>query len=144
MVLDLFAGSGGVGLEALSRGAAGATLVERDRQALAVLRRNVAALGVSGSCEVVPGDALHWRPAAPCRYDVVFADPPYDTSASAVAGQLARLAAAGALSLDCIAVVERPSRDSAPPWPSDWAASDQRKYGETTLWYGGPQHGEDS
>lgn len=141
-VLDLFAGSGGLGLEALSRGAAMATLVERDRAALAVLRRNVAALGVGGQCTVVAGDALRWQPPEGTGYDVVLADPPYTVAAVAVADQLARLAAAGALSRDCLIIVERPSRDRTAPWPSDWAAEDQRKYGETMLWFGRPEQGE--
>lgn len=139
-VLDLFAGSGGLGLEALSRGAAHVTFVERDRAALGVLRRNIEALGASPSCLLVAGDALRWLPEA-ATFDVVLADPPYSVPAADIAGQLARLTAARALSRDCLVVVERSSRDSASPWPSDWSAEDHRKYGETTLWYGAPEEG---
>ena len=77
-VLDLFAGTGSLGLESLSRGAGSARLVESDRSALAALRANVAMLGLDERAEVVAGDAL--EPAswgADARYDVVFFDPPY-------------------------------------------------------------------
>lgn len=77
-VLDLFAGSGALGLEALSRGAASAVFVERHGPTLAVARRNAATLGVEGACRFVRADALAWlaRPAS-AVFDVVFADPPY-------------------------------------------------------------------
>src|SRR3989441_12933158 len=80
-VLDLFAGAGGVGLEALSRGAAHATFVERDARAVAALAANVRALGVGSRARVVRaevGRALGRLAAAGERYDVVFLDPPYD------------------------------------------------------------------
>jgi len=81
-VLDLFAGAGGVGLEALSRGAAHTTLVERDARAVAALRANVATLGVETAARVVRDDvvrALSGLARAGERFDVVFLDPPYDT-----------------------------------------------------------------
>lgn len=145
-VLDLFAGSGGLGLEALSRGAAWATFVERDRAVLAVLRANIAALDAADRATVVAADALRWLPApGGPGYDLLLADPPYQVPAGSVAGALGRLEAAGALSTDCLVVVERPSRDSVPPWPSHWAAQDRRRYGETALWFGGTRHdGEDT
>lgn len=77
-VLDLFAGSGALGLEALSRGAASATFVERHGPTLAVARRNALALNVAEACRFVRADALAWLgrpPASP--FDVVLADPPY-------------------------------------------------------------------
>lgn len=78
-VLDLYAGSGAFGLEALSRGAAALTLIERDRRAAAVLRRNVEAVGLPGAAVIVRDvtAVLRTRPAQP--YDLVLADPPYDT-----------------------------------------------------------------
>ena len=81
-VLDLFAGAGGVGLEALSRGAAEATLVERDPRAVAALRDNVAALGVTDTARVRRADVLRELAAlyrAGDRFDIVFLDPPYDS-----------------------------------------------------------------
>ena len=76
-VLDAFAGSGALGIEALSRGAARATFVESDRDALAALRRNVAGLGLDGRATVVPGDGVAVVQAAHDRYDLVLLDPPY-------------------------------------------------------------------
>jgi 16S rRNA (guanine966-N2)-methyltransferase len=74
-VLDAFAGTGALGLEALSRGAAGAVFIERDRTALAALRANVAACRAEARCRVIAGDALRPPPGSPCG--VVFLDPPY-------------------------------------------------------------------
>jgi 16S rRNA (guanine966-N2)-methyltransferase len=75
-VADLFAGSGGLGIEALSRGAAHVTFVERDRQALRILRDNLRALGLEADSRVVPGDAV--ASARGLDVDLVLADPPYD------------------------------------------------------------------
>ncbi len=81
-VLDLFAGSGALGLEALSRGAASAEFVEKARPSLLALEANIAALGVQGVAQVRKGDALKFAVAVvPGRYDLVFADPPYDLGA---------------------------------------------------------------
>lgn len=77
-VADLFAGSGALGLEALSRGASHVTFVERSRRALRVLERNIHALGARDDATVVKGDALaHVRAVDPRRHDLVLADPPY-------------------------------------------------------------------
>src|SRR5499433_3621347 len=83
-VLDAFAGTGALGLEALSRGAAEAVFIEQDREALAVLRRNVASLGESAHAEIVPGDATR-PPRARVACAVVFIDPPYRSGLSAPA-----------------------------------------------------------
>jgi 16S rRNA (guanine966-N2)-methyltransferase len=85
-VLDLFAGSGALGIEALSRGAASVTFVERDPRAVAAIRRNLDALGASA--ELVRGDALAFIRRRRGPYDLVFVDPPYD-SAARLAGPLA-------------------------------------------------------
>lgn len=128
--LDGYAGSGAVGLEALSRGAAHVLLVERDRAALAALRANVAALGLRPS--VHSGDILRLLAAAPDRpYDVVFLDPPYADTVDAAVDALDRrgwVAPEGSL------VVERSTRTPDPVWPARWTAR-ARRYGETTLWY---------
>jgi 16S rRNA (guanine966-N2)-methyltransferase len=87
-VLDLFAGSGALGIEALSRGAASATFVERDARAAALVRRNLDSLGIEG--EVVRRDALAFLRSAEGPYDLVLVDPPYD-SASRLAGPLSEL-----------------------------------------------------
>jgi 16S rRNA (guanine(966)-N(2))-methyltransferase RsmD len=80
-VLDLFAGSGSLGLEALSRGARRARMIEKDPEALAILRKNVELLGTADRAEIVRGDAFRkdlWRPVEPAEpYEIVFLDPPY-------------------------------------------------------------------
>jgi 16S rRNA (guanine966-N2)-methyltransferase len=137
-VLDLYAGSGAVGLEALSRGAARATLVEQDRAALATLRANVAALGLPGA-DVVAGDVARVvargpGPAGP--YDLAFLDPPYDRPTEALRAVLDDLLAMAWLRPGALVVVERATRDPRWRWPSGYDADRERAYGEGTLWYG--------
>jgi 16S rRNA (guanine966-N2)-methyltransferase len=135
-VLDLYAGSGSVGLEALSRGAAAAVLVESDRRVCEVLRANVAALGLPGArviCDRVDG-ALAEPAAMP--FDVLFADPPYALVTAELAGVLTAAARGGWLGPDAVVVVERASRDPAFAWPAGFTAVRERRYGEATLWYG--------
>jgi 16S rRNA (guanine966-N2)-methyltransferase len=132
-VLDLYAGSGAVGIEAASRGAARVTCVERDPRALAVLRSNLDALGLT-IVEVSTSPVervLSAQPAAP--YDVVFVDPPY---AEPVDQVLAMLDANGWLTSSAVVVVERATRDSPPLWPPGIRPDRSRRYGDTTLWYG--------
>ena len=132
-VLDLCAGSGALGLEALSRGAAHALFVESDRRAAGVLRRNAAALGLAGAqVRVAPAAAVLAMPAERA-YDVVLVDPPYDVPASEVAGWLAAAAAHGWLADAAVVVVERAGRDGAFPWPPALRATRERRYGDTTL-----------
>lgn len=132
-VLDLFAGSGAVGLEALSRGAAGATLVERDRRCLAVLRVNAAAIDSRG--RVVAADAFAWLPDDP-GYDIVYVDPPYAVSDDDVRDVIDRLVRAAAFGPRALIVVERSQR-SGSPWPVAGVEHiRERAYGDTRLWYG--------
>jgi 16S rRNA (guanine966-N2)-methyltransferase len=137
-VLDLYAGSGALGLEALSRGAAECLLVESDARAARVLHANVAALGLPGARVVVDTveRALATAPAAP--YDVVLADPPYDTRAQRVAQVLLALLEGGWADAGTVAAVERPTRGAPLTWPAGWEPARERKYGEATLWYGRP------
>lgn len=132
-VLDLYAGSGALGLEALSRGAGRAVLVEGDARAARVARDNAAALGLAGvEVRAEPVERLlQVPPEAP--YDVVLADPPY---ASEVAPVLAQLVAHGWLAARAVVVVERSSRDPDLVWPDGIEAVRARRYGEATLWYG--------
>jgi 16S rRNA (guanine966-N2)-methyltransferase len=132
-VLDLCAGSGALGLEALSRGAVHALFVESDRRAAGVLRRNTAALGFPGvEVRVAPAAAVLAAPAER-PYDVVLVDPPYDVPAAEVAGWLAAAAAHGWLADGAVVVVERAGRDGPFPWPLGLRAARERRYGDTTL-----------
>jgi 16S rRNA (guanine966-N2)-methyltransferase len=140
-VLDLFAGSGAVGLEALSRGAERAVLVESDRRAVMSLRANVAAVGLPGA-QVVAADVERYLASeaagrdAGAGFDVVFLDPPYLMADEQVRGQLATLLAAGLLVSGGVVVVERAARDRSWGWPAGLVADRDRGYGEGTLWYG--------
>jgi 16S rRNA (guanine966-N2)-methyltransferase len=136
-VLDLFAGSGALGLEAISRGAAYALLVESDAAAVRMIRTNIAAVGL-GEVDVlaVPvGRALASAPDKP--FDVVLADPPYAMRPDELTEMLTALAA-GWLAPDAVVVVERPSRGEPVLWPAGLEAVRDRQYGETRLWYGRP------
>jgi 16S rRNA (guanine966-N2)-methyltransferase len=134
-VLDLYAGSGAVGLEALSRGAAHALLVEADGRAARTLAANVATLGLPGA-EVRRGRvervAAHGLPGP--AYDVVFADPPYDLTDDELRAVLADLRPAVADA--AVVVVERATRGGAWTWPAGFEEVRSRRYGEATLWYG--------
>ncbi len=141
-VLDLFAGSGALGLEAASRGAKSVVLVERDRPSAEVARSNAATVGVSG-VRVVPAPvAAHLAgPAQP--YDLVLADPPYAMAAEEVEATLSALLA-GWLAPEAVVVVERPTGGGEFAWPPGLAELRRKAYGATTLWYGqAASYGED-
>jgi 16S rRNA (guanine966-N2)-methyltransferase len=128
-VLDAFAGTGALGLEALSRGAAEAFFIERDREALAVLRRNIEILGETSRSRIVPGDATRPpRGAVACA--LAFLDPPYGSRLAGPA--LAALAASGWLTADALAVVEIAAREAAPR-QDGFALLDERVYGAARL-----------
>ena len=124
-VLDLFAGSGAVGLEALSRGAAHVTFVERARSSIRVLEANVALLGAGNDVRVIDDDVHHFlRKVERHAYDVALADPPYGT------GDAARLVDAFRRSPFAPELwVEHPWRESIPLGPDDRT----RRYGDTAL-----------
>src|SRR5689334_19321207 len=113
-VLDAFAGTGAFGLEALSRGAAEAVFLEQAPDALATLRRNVAALGEDARARVIPGDATR-PPRAPSACALAFLDPPYRSGAAAAA--LTALDATGWLTPKALAVVELAAREELVPPP---------------------------
>jgi 16S rRNA (guanine966-N2)-methyltransferase len=134
--LDLYAGSGAVGLEAWSRGAEVVTLVESDRRTAGLIGDNARTLGSAG-VDVVAGSVqttLGRPPAAP--YDVVFLDPPYPLGEDAVAADLRALHEHGWLVPGAMVVVERSSRTPEPRWPAGVEGTRRKRYGETTLWYG--------
>ncbi len=137
-VADLYAGSGAVGLEALSRGADAALLVESDPRAAQVIRSNIAAAGLPGAQLITDRvERALARGAGGLRpRDFVFADPPYATSAAQVQQLLAQLLSGGWLAPSALVCVERATRSGAPQWPPGYTADRCRGYGEATLWYG--------
>jgi len=136
-VLDLYAGSGAVGLEALSRGAERVLLVEHDARAARVIRQNIEAIGLPGA-EVVTDRVERVLAHGPTRgrYDVVFADPPYALAAAAVSRVLSLLAEQRWLAPGALVIVERATRSGSPGWPDGYVPDRARRYGEATLWYG--------
>jgi len=137
-VLDLYAGSGAVGLEALSRGAADALLVESDPGAAQVIRRNIEAVGLPGARLVHDrvDRALRRGPGSAAPRDLVFADPPYSAAEDELSEVLVRLAGHGWLARDAVVILERDARSPEPRWPAGYAKDRSRRYGETVLWYG--------
>lgn len=134
-VLDLFAGSGALGLEAASRGAEVVVLVERDRSAAAVARANREVVGVGGVRVVAaPVSGFLAGPAEP--FDLVLADPPYAMPGPEVESHLDRLVRGGWLAGDAVVVVERPTRGGHFRWPAGLHPVRASAFGETTLWYG--------
>ena len=158
-VLDLYAGSGAVGLEALSRGADHVLLVEQGARAARVIRENIEAIGLPGA--VLAADRVERvlaRGPAPAggqdspasaagqdrpeegRYDVVFADPPYALADTAVSQVLSLLADQGWLAPSALVIVERATRSGPASWPDGFVPDRTRRYGEATFWYGlGPK-----
>jgi len=125
-VLDLFAGSGALGIEALSRGAASATFVDSDARAVAAVRANLAALGAEAT--VTRRDVFAWLGAAAGTYDIVFADPPY-SSAGRAAGRLSELLPP-LLTDSSLTVTESDKRD---PLLLALPLADERVYGDTRI-----------
>lgn len=138
-VLDLFAGSGALGLEAVSRGADTAWFVEEGARAVTCLKGNTGGLGgvAPGASVVVRRGALPAAVAGPCPlpggFDLVLADPPYDCSAVLDAPVLEALAAGGWLVGDALVVWERSARDPEVRWPDGYEVEFSRRYGETAV-----------
>jgi 16S rRNA (guanine966-N2)-methyltransferase len=132
-VLDLYAGSGALGLEALSRGAATAVFVESDARAAAVIAANIAELKFTGALvrRATVAVTLGLRAAHPA--DLVFADPPYDVANTDVEAMLGLLTGNGWAAENAVAVIERPAAAAALIWPPGWAAWPRRRYGDTRL-----------
>ncbi len=132
-VLDLYAGSGALGLEALSRGAASALFVESDQRTAAVLARNVEALGLTGATLRRGAVAAVLAAGTASPVDLVLADPPYDVEAAEVDAALAALTTRGWVREGTIAVVERAAASAVLTWPAGWSRWPQRVYGDTRL-----------
>lgn len=132
--LDLYAGSGAVGLEAASRGAGPVVCVERDKPTAALARRNAEALALPVT--VVAASAEAWlSDAAPTPFDVVWLDPPYTVANAEVERVVELVHARGWLAPDGLVVAERSARDAAPTWGSAFVTTWERRYGETTLYF---------
>jgi len=136
-VLDLYAGSGAVGLEALSRGAGHVLLVEQGARAVRVIKENIEAIGLPGAVLVADRveRALARGPDGD-RYDIVFADPPYALADAAVERVLSLLAEGGWLAPGALVIVERATRSGPVSWPDGYTPDRDRRYGEATFWYG--------
>lgn len=163
VVLDLYAGSGALGLEALSRGASHVDLVESNRDAVRVIEANAEAVlesrtalstrsvGAPPAVTVHPVSVERWlarggrgdTTGGP-PYDVVFCDPPYSTPTDEVHEVLAALVAADRLAGDALVVIERGRRDAPWSWPPGLTAVRDRAYGEAHLWIGGVSAGSDA
>lgn len=132
-VLDLYAGSGALAIEALSRGAAYAVLVERDRQALTAIRNNLDALSLSTEARLLSVPVERALPAlsAEAPFDLVLCDPPWAVGERALP-VLGKLAHSGKLAQDARVVVEHPSRETPEP-PDGLVLTDERAFGDTGL-----------
>ena len=134
--LDVFAGTGAVGLEAASRGASCVTFVERDSSVAALISSNARTLGL-GNIDVVTAAASTWLRTSPVRlFDVAFLDPPYDVSAESLTPVVTALGARGRLAPGAVVVIERSRRSGPWEWPGGFEAARFRRYGDTVLWYG--------
>lgn len=131
-ILDLFAGSGALGIEALSRGAARVTFVDGGKPALTAVRANLAALGLTDRAEVIAGDAVanaaRLVPGTPWR--VVFVDPPY---ASELASKAVLALPRTHLAPDAVIVIEHDRRNAPPDALGSLLRTDQRRYGDTMI-----------
>ena len=132
-VLDLYAGSGALGLEALSRGAARATFVEANPRAAAVIDRNVASLGLTGATVLVRPVAAVLAGGVGDPVDLVLADPPYDMPVDGVNAMLAALQAGGWTTENTVVAVERRASSAPLTWPDGWNIWPERRYGDTRL-----------
>ncbi|MCQ4208575.1 MULTISPECIES: 16S rRNA (guanine(966)-N(2))-methyltransferase RsmD [Streptomyces] len=136
-VADLYAGSGAVGLEALSRGAAHALLVEADARAARTIRENIKAVALPGA-EARTGKAEQVISGSPpsTPYDLVFLDPPYAVSDDDLREILLTLRTQGWLADEALVTVERSTRGGEFRWPDGFEGLRSRRYGEGTFWYG--------
>jgi 16S rRNA (guanine966-N2)-methyltransferase len=137
-VLDLYAGSGALGLEAASRGAASVVLVESDWAAVAVIRKNIAELalaGVSVRADTVQRALLAGPGPEEGLCDLVLADPPYDVTEQDLCDVLTLLVTHRWLGEDAFVVVERSARSPEPLWPEGLDGAGERRYGDTKMWF---------
>jgi len=135
-VLDLYAGSGALGLEAASRGAASVVLVESAKEALAAIRRNLTTLALPGvSVVAAPVEQYLNAGVRTGVVDLVLLDPPYAQTQDELGAVLAALADQGWLAEHAVVLVERSRRSDEPAWPPALERHGERRYGETTVWW---------
>lgn len=132
-VVDLYAGSGALGLEALSRGARSALFVESDARAAAVIERNIGSLGARGATVRRAPVAAVVAAAAGAPADLVLADPPYAVTTGEVTGLIGALADHGWVTDGSVLVIERPTSVPQIDWPDGWSAWKSRRYGDTRV-----------
>ncbi len=134
-VLDLYAGSGALGLEALSRGAAEALFIDRDQAAAQAIRANIEMLGFDGRAVLrqTPVTSLLGGPRPGDPFDLALLDPPYDTPATDVEAVLRQLVEGAWLTPDATVVVERAASSSPLAWPAGWGSTWERCYGDTLV-----------
>jgi 16S rRNA (guanine(966)-N(2))-methyltransferase RsmD len=132
-VLDLYAGSGALGLEALSRGATSVRFVESDHNAAEVISRNIAAVGLSGATlhRGTVSSVLTAGTGSPV--DLVLADPPYEMAAAEIDALPGLLTAGGWAASGTVVVLERAAAGPPVSWPDGWARWPSRRYGDTRL-----------
>ena len=135
-VLDLYAGSGALGIEALSRGATSALFVESDRRAAAVIGQNLAAVGITDAAVRCAPVATVLAGGADRPADLVFADPPYEVLTADVEAVLEALTVRGWVAPGAVAVVERAASGRLLTWPAGWTQGKERRYGDTRLEFG--------
>ncbi|RWZ51984.1 16S rRNA (guanine(966)-N(2))-methyltransferase RsmD [Labedella phragmitis] len=144
-VLDLYAGSGALGLEAASRGASSVVLVERNPKAAALCRANAAAvqraIGGEATIAVAPHAVRSYLSSLASPVDLVLVDPPYDLGEDDLEHDLDAIARN--LADDGVLVVERSSRSPEPRWPDGIRLLRSRDYGETRVWFAGADTGDD-
>ncbi|OBI96242.1 16S rRNA (guanine(966)-N(2))-methyltransferase RsmD [Mycobacterium sp. 1465703.0] len=132
-VLDLYAGSGALGLEALSRGAAAVLFVESDARTGSAIARNIEAVGLPGATLRRGAVATVLAAGTASPFDLVLADPPYDVDADEVEAVLTALTAHGWVHEGSVAVVERAAGSVPLNWPAGWSVWRHRVYGDTRL-----------
>ena len=147
-VLDLYAGTGALGLEAASRGARDVVLVEAARPAARLIAENARTLGLTARCRVVTARVQTYLAGLAAAdsaggdtgalFDLVLIDPPYDVTEDDLAAVLDALTAPGVLHPDAVVVVERAKRSGEPAWPAGLTREDARTYGDTALWFAMP------
>ncbi|OKL48992.1 16S rRNA (guanine(966)-N(2))-methyltransferase RsmD [Boudabousia liubingyangii] len=132
-ILDLCAGSGALGIEALSRGANSLDLIEKAPAAARIIQDNLRTLKIDNA-RVYPQNIHAFLTGAPRKYDLVFFDPPYDMPNTEIA-QVAQSLAGGYLAEHSVIVIERAKRSGQPEWGSELSVLDEKSYGDTIIWF---------